>query len=355
MKQSSYERMRRAVQHREPDVVPVAPYMGNHGACIAGVPIDKYCQSGRLMAEAQYRAWEEYGQDALVPQSDAYYLAEGFGLKVQHHPDSIPTVIETAVEDIHDIYKLKVPDPKTDGRMSVYLEAIERLLSKVGKEVTIRATGTGPFSLAGHLMGTENFIMRLAVLKVEPDEETEHALKHLMELTTEALTAFARACIDAGADIVQAGDSLASLNMISPDMYSKWAFPYEAAFFDKIAPVAKENNCATLLHICGDNTAILNSMANTGADIIELDSAVDMKTAKQNIGDKVCLMGNIDPSSVLLQGSVNDVEEKARKVIEDAGAGSGLILGSGCEVPPNTPKENMKALIRIARNSRYPL
>ena len=71
---TSRERLLLAAHGRIPDRVPVAPYMGNHGARVAGVPIGAYCQSGQLMAEAQFRAWQLYGQDAVVAQSDNYYI-----------------------------------------------------------------------------------------------------------------------------------------------------------------------------------------------------------------------------------------------------------------------------------------
>ncbi len=87
-----------------------------------------------------------------------------------------------------------------------------------------------------------------------------------MDLTTDALIAFAKACLDAGAHIVQAGDSLASLDMISPAMYRTWAWPAEQRFFAEVNPLAKRQGAATLLHICGNMTRVLESMADTGAD-----------------------------------------------------------------------------------------
>ena len=80
---TSRERLLTAAHGGTPDRVPVAPYMGNHGARVAGVPIGAYCRSGQLMADAQYRAWQLYGQDAVVAQSDNYYIAEGFGREVR--------------------------------------------------------------------------------------------------------------------------------------------------------------------------------------------------------------------------------------------------------------------------------
>ena len=81
---------------------------------------------------------------------------------------------------------------------------------------------------------------------------------------------------------------------------------------------AKASGAMTLLHICGDTTPILSGMADTGAMIVEIDSKVSMAHAKKTIGDRVCLIGNLEPSAVLLQGSRSLVEERSRAVIADA-------------------------------------
>jgi uroporphyrinogen decarboxylase len=337
------------------DVVPVAPYLGNHGARVAGVPIDQYCQSGRLMAEAQFRAWEIYQQDAVVPQSDNYYIAEGFGVRVEHHPDSTPTLKQPAIAELEDIHRLRVPNPQTDGRMPVYLEAIHRLSEQLGGEVAVRAPGTGPFSLASHLLGTERFLLELAQAGCEPGGPAEQALRRLMDLATEALTAFAKACLEAGADIVQAGDSLASIDMISPAMYRQWAFPYEQKFFAEVRPFAEKRQALTLLHICGNMTPVLELMADTGAHILELDSKVDLGVAKGRVGRRVCLMGNLSPVEILWQGTPAQVETAAEQAIAAAAEDGGFILGSGCEVPVAAPRENIHAMIRVARRTRDPL
>ncbi len=346
---TSAERILCAANLGQADMVPVAPYLGNHGARLAGVRLDEYCRSGEVMADAQIRTWEVYHQDAVVAQSDNYYIAEGFGLQVEHHPDSTPTASTLPVGELADIEKLRVPDPRTAGRMPVYLDAIARLARHFRGQVAVRAPGTGPFSLAGHLMGTERFLMELAMADQEPDGPEAKLLRRLMELTTDSLIAFAKACLEAGATIVQAGDSLASLDMISPAMYRKWAWPSERRFFGELTPLAQRHGAATLMHICGNMTGVLEPMADTGAMILELDSKVDLATAKRLVGSRVCLMGNLNPVTALWRGSPQEVRLAAKQAIAAAGAGGGFILGSGCEVPPAAPRENLLAMVDAAR------
>jgi len=352
---SSAKRVLQAAYLQEPDSVPVGPYMGNHGAKVAGVKISEYCTDARVMAEAQLKAWDIYGQDIIPVQSDNYYIAEGFGVKVEMHEDSTPTLKKPVIEDLKDIYGLKVPEPYRDGRMAVYLEATKRVKEQVGALAAVRGTGTGPFALAGHLMGTERFLMELAMADMDPEGEEAAALRHLLDLTSDALIEFAKALLKEGADIVQAGDSLASIDVISPKMYRKWAFPYEKKFFKAINRELRDKNAAAILHVCGNMTPVLNEMAETGANILELDYKVNIAEAKQRVGGKVCLMGNLNPSALLLMGTPEAVDAEARKCIKDAAGGGGFILGSGCEVAYFTPKENIRAMINVARQSSYPV
>jgi uroporphyrinogen decarboxylase len=348
------ERVQKTVKLQEPDVVPVMPFMGNHGAKIAGALLNEYCTNPEIMASSQLKAWGIYRQDAVVAQSDNYYIAEGFGVETEIRHDSLPTVKKTVIDDITEVDKLKIPDPYKDGRMPVYLEAINILSDKLKNEgVCVRAPGTGPFSLASHLMGIENFLVQLAM--AEGDEYRTACFKKLMDLTSDSLIAFAKASLCSGANFVMCGDSLASINVISPKMYQEWAFPYEKKFFDAIKTESKKYGCFSILHICGNMTKVLELMADTGADILEIDTDVSLSMAKQRVGDKVCLLGNIHPTKILLQGSVQDVNNSCDQAIKDAGKGGGFILGSGCEVPPFAPQENIKAMINSARQSFYPL
>lgn len=341
------------------DRMPVTPYMGNYGAAVAGVAIDDYCADSTAMARAQIDAQKLVGQDALVAQSDGYYMAEALGMTTLRRPNTTPAPASWPLTELAQVDALTVPDPRRDGRMPVYLGAIRQLRDAAGDELAVRACGTGAFSLAGHMMGPDNFVMALAMLDVEPDEDAERRLERLMEIATETTIAFAMAALEEGADLVMNGDSLASLDMISPAIYERWAWPYEKAFFDRVRPEADSRGALTLLHICGDTTPILHLSTAAGEHVLELDWKVDLAEARR-VADEavqpparapgpVALMGNLDPTAVLLQGSPDDVQTAAREAIAKARSG-GFLLGSGCEVAPATPLDNMRAMVDATRS-----
>ncbi len=349
---TSRERFLTAAKRGVPDKVPAAPYNGNFGAALAGIPLSQYNTNGKLMAQAHIRTWELIGHDVVVAQSDNYYIAQGFGCVI-HQPENLtPHLVKPAVERLEEIDALKVPDPYKDGRMPVYLEAVHLLREHFGKEVGVRGPGTGPFSLASYLAGgTENFLMEIATAEMDEDKEKETLLFQLMDLSSDALIAFLKALLEAGSDVAQAGDSLASLSMISPAIYEKYVFPFEKKVFSAIDPIAHARGAVTLLHICGDTRKILPLMAETGADILEIDSKVDLAEAKALTRGKVALMGNLDPTEVLFRGTpktVRDLSEACMRAVE--AQKGGFILGSGCEVVMQSPLENLKAMVEAAHS-----
>ncbi len=120
-------------------------------------------------------------------------------------------------------------------------------------------------------------------------------MRRLCEICVEVAIAFAKAQVEAGADIIGLGDAVGSL--VSPQMYRRFALPYEKRIFDAV----HEMGALARLHICGDTNNIVDAMVETGADIIDLDYMVDMEAAVANYGDRVSFCGNFDPSSVMLR------------------------------------------------------
>lgn len=342
------ERVRNAIAARPTDRVPVGPYVANWAARWSGRPLGTYCRDGTAMARAHIEAYERVGYDVVFPDCDNYYLAEGFGCRTVIPEDDIASLQRPAVSSIEAVFDLEPPDPRRDGRMPVVLEAIALLREALGPNVAIRAPGTGPFALASYLVGIDEFLKMVARVHHGHDDDLRPALDHMLELTTQSLIAFGMAEIEAGADIVQCGDSLASSSVISPAMYERWVLPLHQRVF----AAWKEAGAVTALHICGDNTRVLGLQADTGADIIAVDHLVDLKTAKRAIGERVCLIGNLDPVTTMRYGTPADVAAAAGERLEAAAEGGRYILGTGCEVPVDTPVENLDALVEAADRRR---
>jgi len=353
---NSLERVLSALSGTPPDRVPVGPFVGAAAAPLVNASLREYYTDGSVIARAQHALWQAVGHDILVTAADTYYIAEAFGLKTTYHEHALPTVVEPLLPTLEEADALRLPDPETDGRMPVYLRALEELRDRTDGQVALRGTGTGPFSLAAYLLGEQSFLTLLADLAGgERSDEDRRLLHRLLELMADTTAAFLRAQVDRGVHLAYMGDSLASAEMISPTMYREFALPYHQKVFAavKAHAAARGRTVFTLLHICGANQPSLAACAETGADLIEIDHKVPLAEARKLAGPEVSLIGNLDPVQTLLLGTPEDVFVKARQAIREAGGAEGrFILGSGCFVPPGTPLVNLRQMVAAANAQR---
>lgn len=348
---TSRERVMTALAGSRPDRVPVGPFVGYAAARLVGATLQQYYTDGATIARAQVELHRRTGQDILLTAADTYYIAEAFGLQTEHHREALPTVKTPLLETLGEVDHLAVPDPHRDGRMPVYLQALRELRRQTGEKVALRGTGTGPFSLAAYLYGEQRFLMLLAEIAAgEAEERDVRGLHRLLEITTATTIAFLRAQLEIGLDIVYMGDSLASADMISPDMYRRWAFPRHCTVFEEIEALRRDRGAVTMLHICGGNAPILKDFEATGVNLIEIDHKMELGAARKQLRATTSLIGNLDPVNTILEGTPRTVREASRGAIEAARGSDGrFILGTGCFVPLGAPLENLAAMVEAAR------
>jgi|Deesub1362A_J573_1020465.scaffolds.fasta_scaffold00145_58 MtaA/CmuA family methyltransferase len=340
---TSLERVQAALNFEEPDRVPVFPLIHFASSKIGGMKVKEFASDGEKMARALITAWKEFGYDGVHPGVDVVIEGEALGSVTVQPENATAYVKKPAIKEPEDLYKLDVPDPLRDGRMPVVVKATEICSKEIGNRVYIASWIMGPWNCASQTRGVEQLMFDIYD---RPD-----FIKELLEFTTEVGFEYGRALIDAGANMVPMGEALCSPNFISPKHYKDLIVPYQKKLVKKLRDYGAE---ATLVHICGRIQPILGYFKSTGATAIDVDYMVDMKEAKEKSG--LAVRGNLNPAGVLLYGTPKDVEEECKRVIQIAGSGSGLILGSGCDVALETPPENIKAMVQAAEKfGRYPL
>jgi len=341
----SVERIQKALKFVEPDYVPVCPLYMYPAAEVYGTTVREYATSGKIMAESLMAAQKLFGFDGITVGSDVTVEAEAVGSIAEQPLNSPAHMVKNFLEDIRNFDKLTIPDPYKAGRMPVLIEATKRCAEAIGDEIYIMVVMQGPINIASQLRGVENLMMDFYD---RPDFVIE-----LLEYSMQVGNVFAKALAENGARCMQVGEALASPSFMSPAFYKKYLVPFETRQHKQMLEDGVE---AVSVHICGKVIPILDDAATTNATAIDLDAPVDMGEAKKILGTRMAIRGNIDPSSVLYRGTPDDVEQKVKLVIEKAGHGGGLILGSGCDVPYGTPKENLMALVNAARKyGKYPL
>jgi uroporphyrinogen decarboxylase len=265
------------------------------------------------------------------------------GAKIFYPEDETGYLSEPAINNISFIDKLKPANPYKDGDLPNQLEAMKIAVDQIGNEVTVTGALTCPFTNASFLIGTENLV-RLT-------RRNPEAVHKLCRISLETNLRYAKAIIDAGCT-PSLTDAMSSSSVISPKQFEEFSYPYLKALIDYIHSRGKK---VTLL-ICEKTSSIWNLMVKSGADCISIDNDANLLDAKKAVGDKVRIMGNIKPSEIMLQGTIEDVKNAATECIKQAYDNpKGFIVASGCSLPTETPFQNIKAMLDTVREFGYPI
>ena len=334
---TSLERMAAYNRGESIDRLPCNPNIGNGAARMIGCKISEFKDNGRVLAQAHIRAYRTFRYDGAKVSTDLYVQAEAMGAKVRYPPDDTADLEAPAIRDIADIGTLQPANPYKDGRLPVHLEAAKILIDEVGSEVSCAGGVVGPFTTASFLIGVEN--MTRLLLK-NPD-----AVHRLCEVSLETNIRYADAFMDIGLTPAIA-EPLSSSTVVSPKHFRAYSFPYLKRLFSHIHSRDK----AVTLHICGKTDKIWEDMAEAGADCLSIDDVASLYDCKKRVGDRVRIMGNVDPTRIIYAGTPKDVRDATLQCIRQACDNpKGYIISSGCSLPVDTPWENIQAMMDTAR------
>ncbi len=332
---NSLERLRKRLRGEPVDCPPNLDILMTFAAHYIGKPLASYYRDYRVLVAANLAVCNDFDLDIVQAISDPYREASDLGLEVEFPAHNLPVSRKPLIVEPDDIKQLVPPDPRIGPRMSDRIEAIRLFRARVGNEIPIMGWVEGALAEAADLRSA---YLTMIDLTRRPDW-----LEELLEICVNVEIAFARAQVEAGADVIGIGDAIAS--QISPTMYRRFALPYE----QRIITMVHQMGGLARLHICGNTTYILTDMVNSGADIIDLDWMVDLQSAVQRFGSCISFCGNIDPVAVMLQGTPDKVY-RATRACAEAG-GTRWISAAGCEIPDGTPPENLHAQSRALRDA----
>lgn len=298
-----------------------------------GQPLSRYYQDYRVLCDANLAVQRDFALDILQTISDPYREAADLGSAVEFPEDDLPVLHRHLLEERQNIRRLRLVDPGSGPRMNDRLEAIRALRAESSGTIPVMGWVEGALAEAADLRGVSHLMTDLY--------DDPAWVEELLEFCTEQAIAFARAQVEAGADIIGLGDAIAS--QISPTMYQQYALPYEQRIFAAV----HDMGALCRLHICGNTTRLLPLMPQSGADIIDIDWMVPIDQAAQAFG-QVAVCGNFDPVAVMLQGTPEDVHQATLDCVRRGGPR--FISGAGCEIPDGTPPANLQAQAQALRS-----
>jgi uroporphyrinogen decarboxylase len=337
------ETILKAYEGGKPERVPVTLFgAGMWSIKGFGTSFEELAKDPQKMAQMLIYMSEKLECD-IVYAGSGYnnFHASALGGKIKFREMGAPDLEAHLINSEEDLAKLKIEAIDRDETIQTVKKALRLTKKSIGDKYLVTMTAWGPFTLGARLLGEETMMKATFKKPAFVEKIVAFATDLLIHLYADIVE-------DGTLELVSLADPTASGDLISKKQFEKFAVPY----LKKFTHWARGKGAHTLLHICGNTTDRLELFPMTGASCISLDHKTDIGKAKEVLGGKMCFGGNVDPVSVMLQGTPELVEKTCTGIIEKAGMDGAFVLMPGCDIPPTVPYDNIKAFIKAARNTR---
>lgn len=307
-------------------------YMPEYRAVRAKTNFLELCKTPALAAEVTVTAAERLGVDAAIIFADILLILEPMGVELEFAHGEGP-VIHNPVRQAADVDRLRQLEDVS--ALDFVNEAIRQTRRALKPDVPLIGFSGAPFTLASYLTegGGSKYYVHTKRLMYN-DSGAWHAM---MGMIAASLVKYLNAQIDAGAQAVQLFDSW--VGALSPDDYREFVLPHTRAVIQNVKPGVP------VIHFGTGTAALLELMREAGGDVIGLDWRVRLDEGWQRVGHDVAIMGNLDPVALFADREV--LEAQARRILDQAEGRAGHIFNLGHGILPETPVENVIALVEF--------
>ena len=311
-------------------------YMKEYRDIRAKVSFLELCKNTDLAAEVSLQPYKVLGVDAVIFFSDILIPVEAMGVEVAL-TDKGPE-IANPIRTLNDVERLRIPDPADE--VSFVGSIIAKLRKDLQGQVPLIGFAGAPWTLASYMIeggGSKSFAEIKALAYREP-----RTLHRLMDKLASTVSSYVLFQIESGAQVIQIFDTWAG--ELNRSDYEEFALPYTQKIFEAIG-----SRVPRILYLNGCS-AILESMARSGADVLSIDWRISIAEARRRTGDRVAFQGNLDPCVLL--GPKDRIVGRTTEILEQAGP-TGHILNLGHGILPPTPVENARAFIEFGQGYRH--
>ncbi|PYS51762.1 MAG: uroporphyrinogen decarboxylase [Acidobacteria bacterium] len=287
------------------------------------------CKTPDLAAEVTVTAVERLGVDAAIIFADILLIIEPMGIQLEFEKGEGP-VIHNPVRSALDVERLQ--EVESVESLDFVMEAIHRTRRALRPNIPLIGFGGAPFTLASYIIeggGSRNYVHTKTLMYTDSG-----AWHSMMSLIARGLAKYLNAQVEAGAQAVQLFDSW--VGCLSTDDYREYVLPHTRAVIESV------KTGTPVIHFGTGTAALLELMSEAGGDVIGLDWRVDLGEAWQRLGD-VAVMGNFDPVSLF--ANQDFISAQAKRILDRAGGRAGHIFNLGHGILPETPVDNVIALV----------
>ena len=294
------------------------------------------CKSPDMATEVTLQPLDRFPLDAAILFSDILTIPDAMGLGLYFAEGEGPK-FERPLRDEAAIKALRVPDIGTD--LKYVTDAVSQIRKALDGRVPLIGFSGSPWTLSCYMVeggGSDDYAKVKTLMYKEPK-----LMHHILQVTAKAVIAYLNAQIEAGAQAVMIFDSWGGT--LSHGAYHEFSLPYLQTIADGLIKEKDGVRIPSIVFTKGGGLWI-ESIANIGCDAVGLDWTMDIGIARQKVGDKVALQGNIDPAVLFATPEV--IRTEVEKVLTSYGYGSGHVFNLGHGISQFTNPDNAAALVQ---------
>lgn len=345
-KLTNVERMFKALDLQEPDVVPHFEFLIHQkvrDAILPGASYEDFVEFIDLDAAAVFdkTAWRYETLNAAKK-----IARDQWGAVVRFTSEDLSHPMEACLKSERDLDNYVPPDPDLPWRY----ERLERLVKRFKGQRAVIATATDVYDIAREsLLGDVDYFKAMITNPDLVDRVNEIVLKYQL--------GYLRNCIEVGADVIVITGDFATKQgpMVSPKHTARFLIPS----LQKMVEYVQSRGIRTIKHTDGNIWRIFDLIIGTGVHgvhPIDPEADMDIGEVKAKYGDRICLVGNIDCGPLLSWGTAEEVRQEVKNCIQKAGTGGGLICMSSNSIHSAVKPENYVAMVKAIREyGKYPL
>src|SRR5437588_11830568 len=288
------------------------------------------CKNPELAADVTITAAERLGVDAAIVFADLLLPLEVMGLEFEFAEREGPK-IRNPLRDANAIAQLKTDRA---GELDYVAESVPRVVQYFGTRLPVIGFCGAPFTLASYMIevrGSRNYVETKRLMYGDAE-----AWDELMRRISRVLAQYAAEQVNAGADALQVFDSW--VGCLAPPGYVRFVLPHTKALIAELKTTG-----VPIIYFGTDTATLLPSIKQTRAEVIGVDWRIPINDAFEMLGDNFAVQGNLDPAALF--ASEAEVRRQARDVLDRAAGRAGHIFNLGHGILPDTPVENVIALV----------
>lgn len=339
---NAMERVVTALQHKEPDRVPVYPILSGVSRNLVDASYKDWATDAEICSKALLKAREEFDLDCIVTLIDLSVECDAWGQELIFHEDAAahPDYSKCVIQDIEEYKKIKKVDYTTSKRMMMHIETCKKLVEEAKGEFPVIAFVFGPLGVLSMLRNQQDMYMDLYD---DPD-----AVKAAAKEINETLKDYCRALMKTGVNGIMLDTLFSSGTIMSKDMWCEM----EGDLVKELADVTREEGGLVMVHNCGERIYFDAQIKYMNPIAISFlfppDDCKDFAECKEKYGDKITLIGCVTPASAVI-GTDEEWDEECKRNMDDMMKGGGFMLATGCEYPSNASFDRAKRMVDLAK------